>query len=147
MGVLFVLRSTWHKWFCFSGLKLRETPQPMVLARGVVSFITSTLAVCCLLSCVLLGLMATNSLSSAGASLSDSVSADLSQPGNVISVKCGSVEGSLYLDRLLGGQPRREVVSCPPRARLPARNGLVNEVKFLGLIHQNGGRPMRLRDR
>ena len=39
------------------------------------------------------------------------------------------------------------VVSCPPRARLPARNGLVNEVKFLGLISQNGGRPMRLRDR
>ena len=39
------------------------------------------------------------------------------------------------------------VVSCPPRARLPARNGLVNEVEFLGLIHQNGGRPMRLRDR
>ena len=39
------------------------------------------------------------------------------------------------------------LVSCPPRARLPARNGLVNEVEFLGLIHQNGGRPMRLRDR
>ena len=39
------------------------------------------------------------------------------------------------------------LVSCPPRARLPVRNGLVNEVEFLGLIHQNGGRPMRLRDR
>ena len=39
------------------------------------------------------------------------------------------------------------VVSCPPRARLPARNDLVNEVEFLGLIPQNGGRPMRLRDR
>ena len=39
------------------------------------------------------------------------------------------------------------LVSCPPRARLPARNGLVNEVKFLGLIPQNGERPMRLRDR
>ena len=39
------------------------------------------------------------------------------------------------------------VVSCPPRARLPARNGLVNEVEFLGLIPQNGERPMRLRDR
>ena len=38
-------------------------------------------------------------------------------------------------------------VSCPPRARLPARNGLVNGVEFLGLIPQNGGRPMRLRDR
>ena len=38
------------------------------------------------------------------------------------------------------------VVSCPPRVRLPARNGLVNEVEFLGLIPQNGGRPMRLRD-
>ena len=39
------------------------------------------------------------------------------------------------------------LVSCPPCARLPARNGLVNEVEFLGLIPQNGGRPMRLRDR
>ena len=29
------------------------------------------------------------------------------------------------------------LVSCPARARLPARNGLVNEVKFLGLITQN----------
>ena len=29
-------------------------------------------------------------------------------------------------------------VSCPARARLSARNGLVNEVKFLGLITQNG---------
>ena len=28
--------------------------------------------------------------------------------------------------------------SCPARARLPARNGLVNEVEFLGLITQNG---------
>ena len=26
------------------------------------------------------------------------------------------------------------LVSCPARVRLPARNGLVNEVKFLGLI-------------
>ena len=33
---------------------------------------------------------------------------------------------------------------CPPRARLSARNGLVNKVEFLGLIPQNGGRPMRL---
>ena len=33
------------------------------------------------------------------------------------------------------------LVSCPPRARLPARNGLVNEVEFLGLIPQNSGRP------
>jgi len=39
------------------------------------------------------------------------------------------------------------LVSCPPRARLPARNGLVNEVEFLGLIPQIGGRPMRLQDR
>ena len=38
------------------------------------------------------------------------------------------------------------VVLCPPRVCLPARNGLVNEVEFLGLIPQNGGRPMRLRD-
>ena len=29
---------------------------------------------------------------------------------------------------------RPELVSCPPRARLPARNGLVNEVEFLGLF-------------
>ena len=33
---------------------------------------------------------------------------------------------------------RGELVSCPPRTRLPARNGLVNEVEFLGLIPQNG---------
>ena len=39
------------------------------------------------------------------------------------------------------------LVSCPPHVGLPARNGLMNEVKFLGLIPQNGGRPMRLRDR
>ena len=36
------------------------------------------------------------------------------------------------------------VVSCPPGMRLLARNGLVNEVEFLGPIPQNGGRPMRL---
>ena len=30
------------------------------------------------------------------------------------------------------------LVSCPASARLPARNGLVNEVEFLGLITQNG---------
>ena len=30
------------------------------------------------------------------------------------------------------------VALCPARARLPARNGLVNEVEFLGLITQNG---------
>ena len=35
----------------------------------------------------------------------------------------------------------------PTPAHLPARNGLVNEVEFLGLIPQNGGRPMRLQDR
>ena len=35
------------------------------------------------------------------------------------------------------------LVSCPPRARLLA----VNEVEFLVLIPQNGGRPIRLRDR
>ena len=29
------------------------------------------------------------------------------------------------------------IVSCPARARLPARNGLVNEVEFLGLVTQN----------
>ena len=38
------------------------------------------------------------------------------------------------------------LVSCSPRLRLLARNGLVNEVKFFGLIPQNGGRPMKLRD-
>ena len=42
---------------------------------------------------------------------------------------------------------QHRVVSWPARARLPARNGLVNEVEFLGLIPQNGERPMRLRDR
>ena len=31
-----------------------------------------------------------------------------------------------------------KLVSCPARTRLPARNGLVNEVEFLGLITQNG---------
>ena len=95
------------------------------------SFITSALAVCCLLSRVLLGLMATNSLSSAGASLSDSISADLSQPVNVISVKCGSVEGSVYLDRLLGGQPGREggtkCIYCPSKRKW------VSPVEFEGL--------------
>ena len=39
------------------------------------------------------------------------------------------------------------VVSCPSRVRLSARNCLVNEVEFLGLIPQNSERPMRLRDR
>ena len=46
-----------------------------------------------------------------------------------------------------GRQVRDCLVSCPPRVPLLARNGLVNEVEFLGLIPQNGGRPMRLRDR
>ena len=37
--------------------------------------------------------------------------------------------------------------SLVPTSRAPpARNGLVNKVEFLGLISQNGGRPMRLRD-
>ena len=40
---------------------------------------------------------------------------------------------------------RPPVVSCPSRACLPARNGLVIEVKFLGLIPQKGG-TMRLQD-
>ena len=31
----------------------------------------------------------------------------------------------------------KSLVSCPTCARLPARNGLVNEVEFLGLITQN----------
>ena len=30
------------------------------------------------------------------------------------------------------------LVLCPARTRLPARNDLVNEVEFLGLITQNG---------
>ena len=38
------------------------------------------------------------------------------------------------------------LVSCPPCVRLPARNGMVNKVESLGLVPQNGGRPMRLRD-
>ena len=55
--------------------------------------------------------------------------------------------------RTRSGKERGELVSCPPppppppRARLLARNGLVKEVKFLGLIPQNGERPMRLRER
>ena len=44
-------------------------------------------------------------------------------------------------------KPLWPIVSSPPRARLPARNGLVSKLKFLGLIPQNGGRPMRLWDR
>ena len=31
-----------------------------------------------------------------------------------------------------------KLVPCPARAHLLARNGLVNEVEFLGLITQNG---------
>ena len=31
-----------------------------------------------------------------------------------------------------------KIVSCPTCVHLPVRNGLVNEVKFLGLITQNG---------
>ena len=38
------------------------------------------------------------------------------------------------------------LVVCLPCVHLPARNDLVNEVEFLGLIPQNCGRPMRLRD-
>ena len=38
------------------------------------------------------------------------------------------------------------LVSYPPRVRLPARNGLVNKVKRLGLTPQNGRKAMRLRD-
>ena len=34
--------------------------------------------------------------------------------------------------------PKFSLVSCPAHARLPARSSLVNEVKFLGLITQNG---------
>ena len=34
--------------------------------------------------------------------------------------------------------PSSFLVLCPAHARLPVRNGLVNEVKFLGLITQNG---------
>ena len=39
---------------------------------------------------------------------------------------------------LESGKLASHVVSCPARVRLPARNGLVNEVEFLGLITQNG---------
>ena len=42
--------------------------------------------------------------------------------------------------RTRSGKERGELVSCPPRARLLARNGLVKEVEFLGLIPQNGER-------
>ena len=45
---------------------------------------------------------------------------------------------------------RREASSShsfvPTLRTPPSRNGLVNETEFLGLIPQNGGRPMRLRD-
>ena len=51
-----------------------------------------------------------------------------------------------YINQLTSGSLNRSrylydagiVVSCPTRARLPARNGLVNEVKFLRLITRNG---------
>ena len=52
-----------------------------------------------------------------------------------------------WISSLPFSPPSFFLVSCPPRARLPARNSLVNKVEFLGLIPQNGGRPMRLRDR
>ena len=44
-----------------------------------------------------------------------------------------------FLDFWLGpgDEARPLLVSCPARARLPVRNGLVNEVEFLGLITQN----------
>ena len=53
---------------------------------------------------------------------------------------------SRYINQLTSGSLNRSrylydtgiAVSCPARARLPTRNGLVNEVEFLGLIAQNG---------
>ena len=33
-------------------------------------------------------------------------------------------------------QSGEDIVSCPAHMHLPARNGLVNEVEFLGLITQ-----------
>ena len=49
---------------------------------------------------------------------------------------------TLHEYSISGGRTR--IVSCPPHTRPPGEKRLVNEVKFLGLIHQNGGRPMRL---
>ena len=48
---------------------------------------------------------------------------------------------------LIVGPACNGLVSCPPHTRLPVRNGLVNEVEFLGLFPQDGGRPMRLQER
>ena len=45
---------------------------------------------------------------------------------------CVGVSGGRWVSE------RLELVSCPAHAHLPARNSLVNEVKFLGLITQNG---------
>ena len=40
------------------------------------------------------------------------------------------------LPMLDGSWGRCATVSCPARTRLPTRNGLVNKVKFLGLLAQ-----------
>ena len=61
--------------------------------------------------------------------------------GKVFTV-CGHPITSVYLLQsdfpVAESAPCYNLVSCPARARLPARNGLVNEVEFLGFITQNG---------
>ena len=59
----------------------------------------------------------------------------------------GRCRSKMSMEEGGGGEGGGGSLICPPCVRLPTRNGLVNEVEFLGLIPQNGGRPMRLRDR
>ena len=66
-----------------------------------------------------------------------------------LGTRLGSLRDRLSRERRESGQIpiiNSSLVPMHPGARLPARNGLVNEVEFLGLIPQNGERPMRLRD-
>ena len=57
--------------------------------------------------------------------------------GNTLQRRLNRRGGAMkHVQVCLGGSA--DLVSCPARARLPARNGLVNEVEFLGLITQNG---------
>ena len=44
----------------------------------------------------------------------------------------------LQTEKILPLRAEPALVLYPAHARLPARNGLVNEVEFLGLITQNG---------
>ena len=43
---------------------------------------------------------------------------------------------NLIIDDVIKSCSQVLLVSCPARTRLPARNGLVNKVEFLGLIPQ-----------